>query len=67
MESQPQNPEFKIHPENFHPCKKHAKLPSMQRVKQIGVLKRLYDFDRKIQGCPGTHKEALISSWLIHN
>ena len=21
MESQPQNPEFRIHPENFHPCK----------------------------------------------
>ena len=20
MESQPQNPEFRIHPENFHPC-----------------------------------------------
>ena len=20
MESQPQNPEFKINPENFHPC-----------------------------------------------
>ena len=22
MESQPQNPEFRINPENFHPCKK---------------------------------------------
>ena len=21
MESQPQNPEFRIYPENFHPCK----------------------------------------------
>ena len=21
MESQPQNPEFKINPENFHPCR----------------------------------------------
>ena len=21
MESQPQNPEFRINPENFHPCK----------------------------------------------
>ena len=22
MESQPQNPEFRINPENFHPCNK---------------------------------------------
>ena len=21
MESQPQNPEFRTHPENFHPCR----------------------------------------------
>ena len=26
MESQPQNPEFRIYPENFHPCQcKHLK------------------------------------------
>ena len=24
MESQPQNPEFRINPENFHPCVQHA-------------------------------------------
>ena len=24
MESQPQNPEFRINPENFHPCKLSA-------------------------------------------
>ena len=24
MESQSQNPEFRINPENFHPCKIHA-------------------------------------------
>ena len=23
MESQPQNPEFRINPENFHPCETH--------------------------------------------
>ena len=23
MESQPQNPEFRNNPENFHPCKMH--------------------------------------------
>ena len=26
MESQPQNPEFRINPENFHPCNVHIKL-----------------------------------------
>ena len=25
MERQPQNPEFKINPVNFHPCKSHRK------------------------------------------
>ena len=25
MESQPQNPEFRINPENFHPCNQHNK------------------------------------------
>ena len=24
MESQPQNPEFRINPENFHPCSLHV-------------------------------------------
>ena len=24
MESQPQNPEFRINPENFHPCNCHS-------------------------------------------
>ena len=24
MESQPQNPEFRNNPENFHPCKTHV-------------------------------------------
>ena len=23
MESQPQNPDFRINPENFHPCEQH--------------------------------------------
>ena len=26
MESQPQNPEFRNNPENFHPCYKHFKM-----------------------------------------
>ena len=39
MESQPQNPEFRINPENFHPCRnsfqvseKNEKLPSKWKV-----------------------------------
>ena len=27
MESQPQNPEFRNNPENFHPCNIHLKFP----------------------------------------
>ena len=26
MESQPQNPEFRINPENFHPCETYPEL-----------------------------------------
>ena len=29
MESQPQNPEFRIHPENFHPCYNAVIYPSL--------------------------------------
>ena len=30
MESQPQNPDFRINPENFHPCVHTAGQPSQQ-------------------------------------
>ena len=35
MESQPQNPEFRIIPQNFHPCIKH---PSLAQVVLQGEL-----------------------------
>ena len=35
MESQPQNPEFRKNPENFHPCKHNSK-----RQKYSGQLMR---------------------------
>ena len=44
MESQPQNPEFRINPENFHPCRicKHGHLleafAHMQQVPKSCVL-----------------------------
>ena len=33
MESQPQNPEFRINPENFHPWKEHARGAEHQTYK----------------------------------
>ena len=32
MESQPQNPEFRINPKNFHPCKSHRKQGKSKEV-----------------------------------
>ena len=32
MESQPQNPEFRIIPENFHPCILNGKMDSSQTL-----------------------------------
>ena len=32
MESQPQNPEFRISPENFHPCLFVLKIPQTAKV-----------------------------------
>ena len=45
MESQPQNPEFRINPENFHPCISWIFLFN-QRVKLDEVLfhKKAYEF-----------------------
>ena len=51
MESQPQNPEFRNNPENFHPCiltnllgklfskKKQAKLP---RRMELSLIERIW-------------------------
>ena len=35
MESQPQNPEFRVNPENFHPC---YKLKLLQSLLLLNVL-----------------------------
>ena len=32
MESQPQIPEFRINPENFHPCNVHIKLSQNNKL-----------------------------------
>ena len=40
MESQPQNPEFRINPENFHPCiyQRITELISQMMISTISVL-----------------------------
>ena len=43
MESQPQNPEFRINPENFHPCDfvcVDALYPSKQFFSHVGTFSR---------------------------
>ena len=37
MESQPQNPEFRINPENFHPCGgySHTCSEKLQKIKDL--------------------------------
>ena len=36
MESQPQNPEFRINPKNFHPCKWYETLDPDQTRQNVG-------------------------------
>ena len=46
MESQPQNPEFRIDPENFHPCVQgHAQKNIFRKTIDLRILKfyRLYN------------------------
>ena len=35
MERQPQNPEFRINPENFHPCIQHTLMPPLNTQADI--------------------------------
>ena len=49
MESQPQNPEFRINPENFHPCmlqfltKKKVRFPILWKIRYIVSHSIFYD------------------------
>ena len=38
MESQPQNPEFRINPENFQPCIFRKKIHKGQAMRKPGVM-----------------------------
>ena len=40
MESQPQNPEFRINPENFHPCSDTKVKPQSRTVSQSKMSDR---------------------------
>ena len=46
MESQPQNPEFRINPENFHPCTSSLQ-PDTPRYSQWTIPSLLYQTRRK--------------------
>ena len=37
MESQPQNPEFRINPENFHSCRRHMELFKLYGINAGGT------------------------------
>ena len=37
MESQPQNPELRINPENFHPCKTHLLSLFTKKIEENGL------------------------------
>ena len=54
MESQPQNPEFRINPENFHSCRFNAKYAHYQqsfyKAKKIKCLVSGYPTDPNILG-----------------
>ena len=45
MESQPQNPESRINPENFHPCN-IKRIPSINRIQSRCKCLRLQTFNK---------------------
>ena len=62
MESQPQNPEFRINPENFHPCKQSiSSSPNLPIVccKQNRGLPRVYAQNENISNYDKT-------GWNLH-
>ena len=53
MESQPQNPEFKINPENFHPCTK----TNQKNICPLNLF--------KFEGLKRMHLSYDVSSWSV--
>ena len=58
MESQPQNPDFRINPENFHPCAYH-----LLQYKLFVALKIFFTKCRLLQVMDG----ALRATWFSTN
>ena len=50
MESQPQNPEFRIIPETFHPCITSISQKQIEKQYDKIVNKRLNGFYRRYEG-----------------
>ena len=42
MESQPQNPEFRINPENFHPCRQGLKICQVSSHRALMVQHKIF-------------------------
>ena len=60
MESRPQNPEFRINPENFHPCNiiesltltiSHINVPRRQKIYLMSDLRPLMIFHLLTRNC----------------
>ena len=47
MESQPQNPDFRINPENFHPCRNFFQESEKMRKKSVSAFKMECNNNRK--------------------
>ena len=55
MESQPQNPEFKINPENFHPC----------FIDKNDLRYKKYNFYMEITSCDLSLQLAITNSLYL--
>ena len=55
MESQPQNPEFKINPENFHPCVYYPTIRSLYHHVVCNVL----------VSCKANGDRNPLGAWLV--
>ena len=56
MESQPQNPEIRIHPENFQPCMYTGRTEDFSQVSSQGS-------DDPVHPCSLTTASGFIQTW----
>ena len=73
MESQPQNPEFRIYPENFHPCcfefeiRCDSQLPvQLQRLHVVQMLKVwMYHVQRNLLNSRQRNTKGIIKLSML--